>query len=353
MRSSRRHDIALVLDYSGSMNYDSQFRSDTIAKLGQPALEANLMNIWQDLGAPTYGQLPFQPEYVTVVKGPGSVTWPGAQVQVAFAQNASTVRLYYKSGGSQNFSGGSPGQSQTYQGSGRYANKLISKVGIKVNGSWTNYDFYSNSTIKAALGLNTVPYPYPQGSWDNYIDYCRDSSRETPWYDQQIGEVGYRRKFGMMTLVEFWIKHFKSFDETPDLWKTRHYPFHAVKEGASLLCDFLTELDYGDHLGLVTYDTNSRIETMLHETGQPFVNLGADWLTRNYIDIDTIQRHKQAAHYGNTTNIGGGLDDAIELLIDHGRYGARSHDYSHDRRKCQRQRFQLEPARKLELERGM
>jgi hypothetical protein len=127
----------------------------------------------------------------------------------------------------------------------------------------------------------------------------------------------------MKTLVEFWLKHYAAFDETPVLWTTRHYPFHAVKEGASLFCDLLYEVGYGDRLGLVTYDTNSRIETSLNDPGMPIVFLGDDWLTQNYEDIDTIQRHKQAAHYGNTTNIGGGLNDAINLLRDHGRYGAR------------------------------
>ena len=54
-------DIAMVLDFSGSMNFDSQFRSDTIAKLGQTAVEDNLYDMWQDLGSPLYGNLPFEP----------------------------------------------------------------------------------------------------------------------------------------------------------------------------------------------------------------------------------------------------------------------------------------------------
>jgi hypothetical protein len=127
----------------------------------------------------------------------------------------------------------------------------------------------------------------------------------------------------MKTLVEFWLKEFGQFNETCDLWKTRHYPFHAVKEGATLLCDYLTEIDYGDRLGLVTYDTNSRIETGLNDPGMPAISLGSELLTEHYDDIDTIQRHKQASHYGNTTNIGGGIQDATNLLSTYGRYGAR------------------------------
>jgi Flp pilus assembly protein TadG len=316
-------DIAMVLDYSGSMNYDSQFRADTVAKLGKAAIEANLQDIWSDLGSPTYGNLQFEPNYATVTKAPGAVTWPGTSIQVAFLQNVSNAKLEFLTGGSQTFAGGNSGQTQTYQGSGSYSGKIISRARLKVGTSWTVYDFYDSATIATALGLDNVPYPYPAGSWYNYIDYCRDASNTTSYYDAELENVGFRRKFGMKTLVEFWLKHYKKFNQTPDLWKTRHYPFHAVKEGATLFCNFLSNLDYGDHLGLVTYDTSSRIETLLNDNGMPIVNLGSQLLTPNHSDIDTIQRHKQAAHYASTTNIGGGLNDAIRLLREHGRYGAR------------------------------
>lgn len=52
-------DIALVLDYSGSMCYDSQFRN--ISLLGKAAIEANLLQIYNELGSPTYGSLTFTP----------------------------------------------------------------------------------------------------------------------------------------------------------------------------------------------------------------------------------------------------------------------------------------------------
>lgn len=311
-------DLAMVLDYSGSMNYDSQFRSATLATLGQTAIEQNLQEIWEDLGSPTYGNLPYTPDYVTVPKTPADIKWTGSTVEISFNQTCTDVYLDYTNGNGEYFSGGSAGQTSTYSGSG-----MIAVAWVKQNGNWTSYDFYDSSTIESALGLDVVPYPYESGSWDNYIDYCRDSTGATQWYDYDIYATGYRRKFGMMTLVEFWVSKKKKHNETSDLWKTRHYPFHAVKEGAGLLCDFLGDLDFGDHLGLVTYDTNSRIETGLDEEGMPSVDLGTELITSNYSDIDTIQSHKQAAHYGHTTNIGGGLNDAITLLENHGRYGAR------------------------------
>ena len=315
-------DMAMILDYSGSMNYDSQFRSDTIAKLGQTAIEDNLSDIWQDLGSPMYGDLPFEPDYVTVKKSPADIKWMGTSVEVTYKADVDWIYLSYTSGGGQYFNGGSTGQTETFQGTGSYSGKMVSIAWAYTN-QWTSYRFYDTDTIEEALGLDTVPYPYPSGSWSNYIDYCRDSTGSTSWYDYQIHACGFRRKFGMKTLVEFWVKKKKKFNQTPDLWKTRHYPFHAVKEGASLLCGFLDELDFGDHLGLVTYDTTSRIETGLDDPGLPYISLGSELITDNYDAIDIIQTHKQAAHYGHTTNIGGGMDDAITLLENYGRYGAR------------------------------
>lgn len=52
-------DIALALDYSASMNYDSQFRS--LGSISQNTIEANLQQIWQQLGSPTYGTLKWNP----------------------------------------------------------------------------------------------------------------------------------------------------------------------------------------------------------------------------------------------------------------------------------------------------
>jgi len=54
-------DIALVLDYSGSMSFDSQFRN--INLLGQDAIEDNLQQIWQQLGSPVYGTMGFTPVF--------------------------------------------------------------------------------------------------------------------------------------------------------------------------------------------------------------------------------------------------------------------------------------------------
>jgi hypothetical protein len=316
-------DLVVVLDYSSSMNYDSQFRADSITKLGQAAIEANLQQIWEDLGSPTYGNMGFTPDWVTTTASHSNVTWKGTQAVVNTTQSYSQIRLTFTDGNTQTFN--TSGTSGTFSGTGSHSGKLISQCRVTVGSTNNTHNFYDNNTIINGLGLSDVPYPYAGGNWGQYIEYARDhSSSMTSWYESQINAVGYRRKFGVMTLINFWLQHKEAFSQTWDLWKTRHYPHHALKEGASLLCDFLENLEFGDHLGLVTYDTYHRVESSLSSTHFPeTVNLGDQLITDDYASIDTIQRHKQAGHYYSTTNIGGGLWDATTLLSTHGRYGAR------------------------------
>ena len=114
-------DIGLVLDYSGSMTYDSQFRN--INLLGQAAIEANLLQIYQELGSPTYGTLTF-----------------------------ATGRL-------------------------------------------RQYAARSNSNVLKNFKLDKVAYPYPGGSWDEYVDYVQT--------DNDINAAGYRSKYGYMTWFSY------------------------------------------------------------------------------------------------------------------------------------------------------
>lgn len=59
----RPRDIVLVLDLSGSMNYDSQIRH--IRYLGRDAIESNLYQIWTELGSRTWGNMGFDTTYIS------------------------------------------------------------------------------------------------------------------------------------------------------------------------------------------------------------------------------------------------------------------------------------------------
>ena len=320
-------DLVVVMDFSGSMNYDSLFRSDSISKLGQPAIEENLQNIWNDLGSPTYGNLGFQNDYVTIPEDSSNnpdftVKWRDSKVDVTSQHPVNRVKLFFDGGGSQQFNLSNV-YSYTAQGTGGNSGKLVRQVQVRYRPAGTTgntsktLDMFDYDNLKNGLKLNNVSYPYPSGSWNDFLYHCL--------YDSNIRRANHERRFGMMNMVHYWMSQRQSYSETPDLWKTRHYPFHAVKEGGTLLCNYLDSLDFGDRLGLVTYDTYHRVESVLTPDAwiNESVDISSEPITDNYAAINTIQRHKQSAHYYNTTNIGGGLSRAIDLLDEHGRYGAQ------------------------------
>ncbi|MGC3968224.1 MAG: VWA domain-containing protein [Pirellulales bacterium] len=221
-------DIGLVLDYSGSMCYDSQFRN--INLLGQSAIEANLQQIWQQLGSPKYGTLNWSPV--------------------------------------------SYGSSST-----------------------------SNSRIKSNFKLNTVSYPYPGGSWDEFIDYVQS--------DNDIQSAGYRNKYGMMTFLSYVLEKRCGADDTPGLHVTSEQPITALKDAVDVFLSFLSDNSTDDRVSLSIYtfsDNTAKLEQSL---------------TKTYTLISNVTRNRQAGHYIGGTNISAGMTKARVDLQNNARAGAK------------------------------
>lgn len=273
-------DIAVVLDYSGSMGYDSYFRGLGDNTLTQ--IENRLDSCWQ--------------------------AWVDSGVTFT-----NSTKVKFPSTG---FGG------------------INSKAGVS-NSSNDSEVVFNALNLGATNSNGTLKFPFPQegknsnGSmkglpsasssktqWKAYIDYVRTNT--------YVNDAGYRKKYGYRTLMSYFLSTRRAWNQSEDLWRTPHQPFHAMKGGMTLFCEFLDGLEFGDHLGLVTYATTSRIQTGLDEADlDDSVDLGDTLITGDHMGIDMIQRHKQAAHYDGETNIGDGIKDAITLLDNHGRYGAR------------------------------
>jgi len=221
----RPRDIMLVLDYSGSMNDDSELRN--IGSIGRAAVESNLWQIYNELGAPTFGNMQWNPVYISTTE---------------------------------------------------------------------------NWRVKRILGLSDVPYPYPSGSWDDYISYVESSG--------YIRDAGYRQRYGYLTWVNYLLERKPMFSQTPDLWRTSEQPITAVKNAVTLFLAFLQEVDTNDRLGLAVYTSASGDAVLESE------------LTHNMPYVEEISRERQAGHYDVYTNIGAGLRVAREELEGNGRSGA-------------------------------
>ncbi|MEX2175494.1 MAG: vWA domain-containing protein, partial [Pirellulaceae bacterium] len=149
-----------------------------------------------------------------------------------------------------------------------------------------------------------VAYPYPSGSWDAWIDWCESSSNQNK-------NAGYRYKFGAMNLIVWWLETRPGYSQVPDLWKTRAEPMAALKSSVDVFMDFIQSVDTNDRIGLAIYNAPN---------GEGQVEVA---LTDNYNDIVTAVEQRQAGHYHQYTNIGGGLKAGRLHLESNGRTNAK------------------------------
>lgn len=313
----RPRDIVLVLDFSASMSDDSELcRITDFGESAREAVEANIQQIYQELGSPHYGSLQFTPQYFTQVGKPPSagfepqitVTFRSNDVYVVSTKDLSNVVLQFSDGSTQKFDELS-GKTGTFKGTGINANKLIIRCWIK-SGSNDTYEGPgygerfedTNANIKKAFGLDSVPYPYPQGSWDEYINYVKTSA--------YINGAGYRKMYGFLTLINYWLEKRPMANETPDLWKVSEQPVTQVKQAVNLFFDYLREVDTNDQASLVIYNS-------------PDGNAITEYnLTRDFDAIKTVVQHRQAGHYEHFTNIGAGIKNGVDELLARGRDNA-------------------------------
>ncbi|MFO0918311.1 MAG: pilus assembly protein TadG-related protein, partial [Planctomycetaceae bacterium] len=321
-------DIIVVHDFSRSMNFDSYYTDEQNTKLTQAQVDANLDLVWSDLQPLNLGTMTYNPQYASKTQtssgASATVTFKGTSALVTTNTKLKTVKLTFSSG-SQTFNiSNETTTSGTYSGTGSYANKRITQVDVTVRkvGSTTqsvtlSSHQYNANTVIACFGLTNVTYPYAQGSWSEYVSFVQTNSGLALYNSSDL--------YGGKTFLCYLMKSRSSYNETKDLWKTRHYPFHAIKQGHELLCDYLTELGFDDHLGMVSYDASHRVETKINDTNpdMPQVDISASPITSNYDAVKKLMHYKQASHYSDSTNMAGGMKEAVALLDNHKRAGTR------------------------------
>lgn len=322
-------DMVIVQDFSRSMNFDSYFTDEIDSGLTKAQIEESLALVWSDLQPLTLGGMTYAPQYykssLTSSSITSTVTFKGTSVAVTSTTGLKTVKLTFSGGSTQSFSiSGSSTKSGTYSGTGSNSGKRITTVtltALKVGSTSQTVTLpnhsNSSSNVMAAFGLTSGNYPYDGGSWSSYISYVQTNTA--------LPDYGYNDMYGGMTYLCYLMKEECRYADCKDLWKTRHYPFQACKDGQQLLCDFLTDLGFDDRLGMVSYDTNHRMETKIVSTNPeiPSIDISASPMTKDYAKIAALMHYKQAAHYSFSTNMGGGMKDAIAMLDQYKRDGSR------------------------------
>ena len=285
-------DLVLILDQSGSMNDDSSFGA--MSSLGKSTVDKYLDKMWDELQA-------------------ANPKWNGTSE----SKFPSTLgRMTTKAGITDNYSTSSSTVTSI-------RNTISNAIGSTADSTTVEHLVSMNLHLTNSNG--TPKYPFPQvGTNSNGTPKSRPSQTTSlvNWYYYCVyvnyyAPSPYRGYYGFRTLIGYLEDYRESYAESEDLWRTSHYPFASVKNGATMFCDFLGDLNYGDQLGYVSYATTARWETSLNQDGYS-VNLGSNPLTDDYQKINLLQRHMQAGHYTSTTAIGDGILKAREMLFGNG-----------------------------------
>jgi len=306
-------DIVMALDFSGSMCDDSQLGA--INTLGRSYIENNLQTMYNELGAPVYGNLTFTPRYVTFT-GMTPTNGNMAQITTQFkdsaiyvtsTKNITQVRLQFADGTTQTL--GASGTSGTFKGTGGNSSKQVStawvKSGTNDSGSPAGQGerFADDATsLKMALGLTNVPYPYPGASWDNYFSYVKT--------DSDVDNAGYTKMYGYLTWINYLQANRQSYSQTPDLWKTSEQPAKVLKDSVSTFIGYLQASPSDDRIGMSIYTYTD--QTALLENP----------LTADFASVSNTVQHRQAGHYIGNTNISAGMTKARLELQNRGRVNA-------------------------------
>ncbi len=338
-------DIVCTLDYSASMNDDSCMSSATISRLTKAGVEANLDAIWSafvasdvrfsnDASTKKFPSTGFgllnsavgtsnsSDSSQTAIEALGLYT-PEKNYYDTWSFNSSGDDYYSTTSGGYNYRRFTQG---TYNGQLRRA--------LTTSSTWSTVAETTAPGYFPRINESAIPFPQEgkntstglrlgkpsistsKSRWLAYADYVRTNTN--------LNNQSYRKKYGYRTLCVYLMETRTSNSLSEDLWRVPHYPFHGMKMGMNTFCEFMTDLSYGDNLGLVNYAVNARVETGLTEDGAGVtVNLGTDLMSTRYTDIDTIQQHKQAGHYSSNTATGDGILKAVGLINSDGRYGAQ------------------------------
>ncbi|MCB9853387.1 MAG: VWA domain-containing protein [Phycisphaerales bacterium] len=157
-----------------------------------------------------------------------------------------------------------------------------------------------------------VDWPFADGSWNEYIDYVASSSTQMEATDSEL-----RYRFGLKTMTNYLLESLANKNDCPELQDAPEEPLFSAKNAVQVMIDEIIALETQDHVSLETFGQYGihRVDLTIPEGNE---NL-ADLLQT----IPSTMYGFQAGHDTSITNIGGGMDKAIdELTSDRARSAA-------------------------------
>ncbi|MGZ0170791.1 MAG: pilus assembly protein TadG-related protein [Planctomycetales bacterium] len=282
-------DMVLVLDYSGSMNDDTEFKSCN--ELGHTTINMAIDTMWTELGEPSYGDLPYAPTYVTVAGVPADAANNIPHITVEYRRNSvevtSTIDLdkviLKDSNGYFLEFNGLTGTTGVFADNTKIRRVWVESGGnVAISGDDAGERFeFDDDDIVGYLGLDVVTYPHPSGSWTSFVDYVNDSGN--------VNEATYRSKFGTKCLINYRNESKPRYSQTTGLSVCTTQPLNAAKNASDVLCDYITAVEADDKVGLSIY-THTNSNGAYLESG----------LTHDVPTIKPLYRDRQAAHYTTT-----------------------------------------------------
>ena len=354
-------DIALVIDLSRSMSYDSTLRS-------KDDIQINMRDVWVTLegaeGSPSTKYIEGKGTYITdyQLQTPdmsvyaaregrafGSMSvWGTTIYQGSYDDNAIAADpgLYYLPERSKTPSDGwastlrsaqyswlVTSQTNPYSLKSRNYSQAEIKALLKRPSSNENTTSYANR-VKVVLGLSNwsdndkdqrvdsnevteiVEESYSIGAgWDNWISDMRSQSA------LDGADSDFVCRFGLKTYIHWLVCRSYSKDyvaggvgRTPLLQYTPLEPLQAMKDAVQGFTDYLTSVNSQDRVGLVVYGTRGAVDPYSTSNG----------LTNDYDAISDLPYPHQPGEQGPSTNTADGVAYGYRLV-----YGPGSRAYAH------------------------
>lgn len=324
-------DIAVTADMSGSHSYDSRLRNlkDT---------QINLFDVWSDfpggiddvdstwgvdpdtvdplaaaqMGGPAWGYFRNLGFGTTTIDSsydprtdPGLIHLPdGSDWNDAALRQSLFDRGYITAEVDAIMSGSNDG------GSGVHTNRTAVALGLAdwysgiPGGKWeadgvapmdsgNGNTYVGGGEVQFVETFGNRSLSSSESIWEDYIARNRESSRISSADSNLID------RYGIKTFVDYLLNYRSSNSATPEFANTPQQPMQAVKDAVGHLADTLDALDSVDRLSLEIYGTTAR-----HEVD----------LTTDYKLVVDRLNAMQAAHYDSSTNMGAGMQSAINEL---------------------------------------